>query len=221
MQFLIPRYPTQRATASGRPPAGNRNRKLMRELTECAMRLPTFLLLADPNLLGDVLSHVTGQPLTELFQEQIADPLHIDRYYLNLSPNGDPYMGGGIYWLPRDFMKLGQVMLNGGTWNGRRIVSREWARRATSPRENLRKLQYGYLWWSIAYPYKSKTVRAFFAGGNGGQLVMVSPTLIFWLPSTRAITRTQCSTRFKKNSYRNTSYRRSVRFRDGPFARFA
>jgi CubicO group peptidase (beta-lactamase class C family) len=100
---------------------------------------------ADPNLLGDVLMHVTGRSLPELFQERIADPLQIKHYYLNLSPNGVPYMGGGIYWLPRDFMKLGQVMLNGGTWNGHRIVSSEWAHRATSPLENLRKLQYGYL----------------------------------------------------------------------------
>jgi CubicO group peptidase (beta-lactamase class C family) len=132
---------------------------------------------ANPNLLGDVLSRVTGKPLTELFQERIADPLQIKRYYLNLSPTGDPYMGGGIYWLPRDFMKLGQVMLNGGTWNGLRIVSAEWARRATSPLEKLRNLQYGYLWWSITYPYKGKTVQAFFAGGNGGQLVMGIPDL--------------------------------------------
>ena len=63
-------------------------------------------------------------------------------------------MGGGIYWLPRDFMKLGQVMLNGGSWNGQRIVSSDGARRATAPLENLRKLQYGYLWWSITYPYR-------------------------------------------------------------------
>ncbi|MGA7295268.1 MAG: serine hydrolase [Terriglobales bacterium] len=132
---------------------------------------------ADPNLLGDVLSHVTGKPLTDLFQERIADPLQIKHYYLNLSPTGEPYMGGGIYWLPRDFMKLGQVMLNGGSWNGQRIVSREWARQATSALENLRKLQYGYLWWSVAYPFKGKIVRAFFAGGNGGQLVMGIPDL--------------------------------------------
>jgi CubicO group peptidase (beta-lactamase class C family) len=132
---------------------------------------------ANPNLLGDVLTHATGKPLTELFQERIAAPLQIKHYYLNLSPTGHPYMGGGIYWLPRDFMKLGQVMLNGGTWNGQRIVSAEWAQRSTSPLEHLRKLQYGYFWWSIDCPYKGKTVHAFFAGGNGGQIVMGIPDL--------------------------------------------
>lgn len=132
---------------------------------------------ANANLLGDVLIHTTGKRLEELFQERIADPLEIRRYYLDLTPTGEPYMGGGIYWLPRDFMKLGQVMLGGGTWKGNRIVSADWAGRSTAPLENLRKLQYGYLWWNIAYPYRGKTVRAFFAGGNGGQLVMGIPAL--------------------------------------------
>jgi CubicO group peptidase (beta-lactamase class C family) len=132
---------------------------------------------ADPNLLGDVLMHATGKPLTELFQERIAEPLQIKHYYLDLSPTGEPYMGGGIYWLPRDFMKLGQVILNGGTWNGRRIVSSEWARRSTSALERLGELKYGYLWWSAFYPYKGKTVHAFFASGNGGQVVMGIPDL--------------------------------------------
>lgn len=132
---------------------------------------------ANPNLIGDVLTHATGKSLMVLFQERIAGPLQLGHYYLNLTPTGVPYMGGGIYWLPRDFMKLGQVMLNGGTWNGQRIVSPDWARHSTSALENLRKLQYGYLWWSTSYPYKGKTVHAFFAGGNGGQIVMGIPDL--------------------------------------------
>jgi CubicO group peptidase (beta-lactamase class C family) len=35
----------------------------------------------------------------------------------------------------------------------------------------------GYLWWVIEYPYRDRTVRAFFAGGNGGQIVMGVPEL--------------------------------------------
>ena len=68
-------------------------------------------------------------------------------------------------------------MLNGGTWNGRRVVSEAWARRATSPLVSIGKRQYGYLWWMIDYPYQGRTVRAFFAGGNGGQIVMGIPEL--------------------------------------------
>jgi CubicO group peptidase (beta-lactamase class C family) len=86
-------------------------------------------------------------------------------------------MGGGARLLPRDFMKLGQLMLNGGTWNGKRVLSRDWVRRSVEPAYEMGKLRYGYLWWVMDYPYRNGTVRAFAALGNGGQTVMVVPGL--------------------------------------------
>ena len=68
-------------------------------------------------------------------------------------------------------------MLNGGTWNGHRVVSERWARRATSPLVSLGNAKYGYLWWMTEYPYQGRTVQAFFAGGNGGQVVIGIPEL--------------------------------------------
>jgi len=130
-----------------------------------------------PNLVGGVLSRAARQSLPVLFQNLLAEPLQIKRYYMNLAPNGDAYMGGGVRFLPRDFMKLGQLHLNGGVWNGRKILTPEWSRRATSPLYDLRKQKYGYFWWVMEYPYKGRTVRAFFAAGNGGQVVMVIPEL--------------------------------------------
>jgi CubicO group peptidase (beta-lactamase class C family) len=131
----------------------------------------------NPNLLGGVLARAAGRPLTELFRDLIAAPLQIRQYWMNLTPTGDVYMGGGVRFRPRDFMKLGQLMMNGGTWNGARVVSAEWCRRATSPLYRLRGLSYGYLWWVTEYPYKDRKVRAFFAGGNGGQIVLGVPDL--------------------------------------------
>jgi CubicO group peptidase (beta-lactamase class C family) len=83
-------------------------------------------------------------------------------------------------------MKLGQLLVNGGTWNGHRILTQEWSRRATSPLYEVKDfkplapssfLKYGYLWWVLDYPYKGRTVQAFYAGGNGGQVVMGIPEL--------------------------------------------
>jgi len=58
------------------------------------------------------------------------------------------------------------------------------AARSTSPLEPFGDRQYGYLWWSQEYPYKGGRVRAYYAGGNGGQVVMVVPDLelviCFW-----------------------------------------
>jgi len=131
----------------------------------------------NPNLIGGVLQRAAGRPLPELFQALIAEPLAIRRYWMNLTPRGDAFMGGGVRFLPRDFMKLGQLMMNGGTWGGRRVVSTEWAKRAMSPLVSLGSQQYGYLWWVMEYPYQGRTLQAFYAGGNGGQVVMGIPEL--------------------------------------------
>lgn len=75
---------------------------------------------ADINLVGAVVKHATGTWLPDIFQRDFAQPLQISRYYLNLMPTGDAYMGGGLYMRPRDLLKLGQLYLNGGVWNGKR-----------------------------------------------------------------------------------------------------
>ena len=76
-------------------------------------------------------------------------------------------------------VKFGQVMLEGGTWNGTRIIPRDFARTAGSPLVTLRQqragMRYGYLWWTIDYPYKGRTITAYFASGNGGNVVVVVP----------------------------------------------
>lgn len=131
----------------------------------------------NPNLAGGMLAKMTGEPLEDAFDRLIARPMQFGPYALNLQPTGQPYMGGGAYFRPRDFMKLGQMMLDDGTWNGKRIVGHDWVARSTAPLRDLRGLKYGYFWWGIDFPYKGGTVHGFFAGGNGGQVVMVLPKL--------------------------------------------
>jgi len=132
---------------------------------------------ANSNLIGAVLSGATGESLMDLFADLIARPLGVKQYYLGLQPTGEPYLGGGAHWLPRDFMKLGQVMLNGGTWNGHRIVSEEWAAESTQAQVKIGDRDYGYQWWINEYPFRDGTVHAFFAAGNGGQIIMGIPEL--------------------------------------------
>jgi CubicO group peptidase (beta-lactamase class C family) len=131
----------------------------------------------NPNLALGVVSRATGESPMDTFDRLLGIPMKIHRYGWPLDGAGHPYGGGGVQFLPRDFMKLGQLMLDGGTWQGRRILSRDFVARASAPLYSLRNLVYGYLWWGIDYPYKDRTVHAFFAGGAGGQIVMVIPEL--------------------------------------------
>jgi len=130
-----------------------------------------------PNLAGGVLSRAAGRPLPELMHDLVAEPLQISRYWMMLTPTGDAYMGGGVRFLPRDFMKLGELYLREGRWNGRQVLSADWARCATSPLVALGDIRYGYLWWVIEYPWRGRTLRGWFAAGNGGQMVMAVPEL--------------------------------------------
>jgi CubicO group peptidase (beta-lactamase class C family) len=139
------------------------------------------------NLLGKVVSVAANQSLLELFQQRVAEPLQMQHYYLNLQKTGDPFLGGGARFAPRDFMKLGQMMLDGGVWNGKRILSTGFAKSAGAPHVELRDqnppkwaylaMRYGYLWWTVDYSYRGRTLQAYFASGNGGQEVMVIPEL--------------------------------------------
>lgn len=61
-----------------------------------------------PNFLGAVVAKKTGKWLPDYFRDELAKPLQVSRYYMPITPTGEAYMGGGMQWLPRDFLKLGQ-----------------------------------------------------------------------------------------------------------------
>jgi CubicO group peptidase (beta-lactamase class C family) len=79
--------------------------------------------------------------------------------------------------MTRDFMKFGQLMLDDGTWHGRRILSSEFVRRASSTLMKIAGRDYGLLWWPQSFTVDNRTIRGFAALGNGGQIVMVFPEL--------------------------------------------
>jgi len=137
-----------------------------------------FYCSAEPNLAAGMLAKVAREHLPELFERLVARPLSMRNYYLGLTPLGEAYGGGGHQFVPRDFLKLAQLMVNDGRWEGRQIVSREWARQSTAPLRDFSATQHwGYLWNAVEYPYQGRTVRAFFAGGNGGQVFVGIPEL--------------------------------------------
>ena len=130
------------------------------------------------NLAGGLLSKVAGEPLPELFYRLVARPLQTGTYHLFLTPTGEAYGGGGHHFLPRDYMKLPQLMVHGGRWRDKQILPKAYAEKSGAPLRNLSPVQqYGYLWNSAEYPYKDRKVRGFFAAGNGGQIFMGIPDL--------------------------------------------
>lgn len=134
------------------------------------------------NLLGGIVRNATHTWLPEFFYENVAKPLQIKTYHWNLMPNGEGYAGGGLYLRPRDQLKLGQLYLNGGVWNGKRVVSKDWVERSISRQSTFGKTlgadhDYGYGWHLYHFEVGDHSYRAYATGGNGGQIVMVIPDL--------------------------------------------
>jgi CubicO group peptidase (beta-lactamase class C family) len=148
----------------------------------------SFYCAGGPNLIGGMLEKITGKTDQELFDTLVAKPLQFGPYHMNLDPSGNAYFGGGMHLLPRDFMKFAQLLLDGGIWHGKRILPREFAQQAIATQTHIDQRhpaqqpgyiarKYGYLIWVNDYPYKGRTIEAFFLAGNGGQIVMGVPTL--------------------------------------------
>jgi CubicO group peptidase (beta-lactamase class C family) len=133
---------------------------------------------ASANLAGGAIAAAANQSLLQLLDQLIAEPMDINRYSVPHSPDGHPFMGGGIRWLPRDFLKFPQLLLDDGVWNENRVLSSQNVLRLLTPAVTIDGgRDYGYLWWTIDYPFRDRTVRAHFMGGNGGQIAMVVPEL--------------------------------------------
>ena len=131
----------------------------------------------NPNLALGMLARASGENPLYRFDRLIAGPMQFGAYTWLLDPAGNLYGGGGAQFLPRDFLKFGQLMLDGGTWHGRRILDADYAARAVAPLYHLRNVTYGCLWWSEDYPYKDRTVHVIRAAGAGGQLINIIPEL--------------------------------------------
>lgn len=133
---------------------------------------------ANINLLGGVLRNTTRAWIPEFFEKHVARPLQMRGYHVNLMPDTEQYLGGGISMRPRDALKLGQLYLGGGTWNGRRVVSQRWVERSTAQHATMEPGRtYGYTWWRHEFRVGDHVYSEYEAGGNGGQLVMVIPEL--------------------------------------------
>lgn len=136
---------------------------------------------AEINLLGAIVTQETHQRLTDYFDARFAKPMKFRSYgmWLMPPPVSEAYMAGGDRFLPRDFLKFGQLFLDRGRWNGRQIIDPAWLAAVSTKHAFVEDGggDYGYGWHLSNASYHGRTIRAINAGGNGGQLLYVFPDL--------------------------------------------
>ncbi|MWV45711.1 serine hydrolase [Paenibacillus sp. HJL G12] len=129
----------------------------------------------DTHLLSVILSECTGQDAYSYAREHLFGPLGIEHAEWTSSPEGHSMGHIGLYLTSRDMVKFGICCLEGGNWNGRKVISPTWLSQALQTQvEGYPAFgDYGFGWWT-----GKMNGQAFsYAHGHGGQQIYVFPEL--------------------------------------------
>jgi hypothetical protein len=125
------------------------------------------------HLLSAILTAATGMTELEFADEYLFGPLGFGTVYWPEDPQGYSHGWGDAVIHPHDMAKLGQLFLDGGDWNGERIVSSTWIDEAVAIQASTQYegTGYGFGWWVEEAPAAGGA--EFGATGRGGQFVTV------------------------------------------------
>ena len=148
------------------------------------------------HILSGIIEKATGEKCIDFANKNLFLPLGIPEhtlhgtsdkedqfnFFMNKGPRknewySDPQdtvtAGWGLCATGRDLAKIGDMVLNGGVYGGKQVVSREWIQEMTSPHIKLDKrfgnMNYGYLWYQ---PYDNREIYA--AIGDSGNIIYVN-----------------------------------------------
>jgi len=128
-------------------------------------------------LLSAIIQKATGIRTLEFAEKHLFNHLGIKDLRWPADPQGVTIGWGEMRLKPRDMAKIGYMMLKGGQWRGRQIVSRNWVRESTQPHIKAGAYEYGYQWWRGNAVKDNRVIDAIWAWGHGGQFIFVLPAL--------------------------------------------
>ena len=151
-------------------------------------------------LMSRLLRSATGVGPDEFARRELFDPLGIGPVRWELYsdqgpgtgmtvwpiPDGDPPLGFSLWLRARDMLKIGELYLNGGVHEGRRIldeawISASWTRHSHAGNSDYSPAPnwgYGYQWWRTKVDDPAgRSWHVFFASGWGSQVIFVLPEL--------------------------------------------
>jgi hypothetical protein len=127
-------------------------------------------------LMSEVIRSATGEHIDRYAERHLFGPLGIRDYHWKQTPTRHPDTEGGLYLGARDLARIGQLYLDDGMWNGRRILPAGWAREAVMRHvarvaDSDNAPAYGYQWWI----HDHRGTEVWSGRGFGGQLLLIIP----------------------------------------------
>lgn len=147
--------------------------------------------LIGPDLLSAILARSTKQSVLNFARKELFEPLGIEvekaiqlksakeQMVFNQSTTANGWVedatglnagGWGLTLSNRDLVKIGQMILNQGSWNDHQIVPKSWLKNMQQKHSHWEQeqLDYGYLWWVVD---STKPIIA--AMGDGGNVLYI------------------------------------------------
>lgn len=134
-------------------------------------------------ILGALVERLTGENMLDYLRRKALDKIGFSKEpYILKCPGGHSWADSGLLCTPRDLLKVAQLTMNYGSWNGEQLMDEEYLRTATSyliatrqdDDESPDAQGYGYYIWRNYHD-------SFFFNGMGGQFALCVPSkqLIF------------------------------------------
>ena len=131
----------------------------------------------DPEIAVHILYNTTKMDMAEYVGENLFEPMGITSYSFDKSQTGLTKAAAGMKLRSRDMMKLGILNLNKGKFNGKRIISSQWVKKANGIYADNGNNKYGFFWWTHYVNYENKTYEINSCRGAHGQFIYVIPKL--------------------------------------------
>lgn len=130
-------------------------------------------------MLSSIVTKATGQTVLDYLKPRLFEPLGIENPEWAASPQGNTLGGWGLMIRTEDIAKFGQLYLQKGLWNGKRLMPAQWVSQATAkqvpndagnpaPEKSDWAQGYGFQFWQCRHD-------AFRGDGKDGQYCIVMP----------------------------------------------
>ncbi|MCA9669075.1 MAG: serine hydrolase [Myxococcales bacterium] len=119
------------------------------------------------DMLALVVWKATGLFLDDFLQTRLFGHLGVVGNYWMKWADGHPRVAGELLIRPVDLAKVGQLVLQGGKWNGKQLVSSAWIERSIQPSQKIYP-PCGLLWWRHATFHPVLTKRELRTWRSGG-----------------------------------------------------
>ena len=100
------------------------------------------------NILSGIIKKASGKPIDDYLKSTIFTPMGINDFTWGTDEKGNHYAMAGLGMHGNDLAKLGQLVLQDGSWNGQQLIEKHWIDRLLQ-QSTTHSITHGLLWWRI------------------------------------------------------------------------